>query len=174
MSAASITHRKSQAIVFALICFGTVVLLGATFVYPKAKRLQTQREQIVALEMALKEQHTLQPFYVSLSEKVKRKAPDGLVCPPLKKLRHEDTREIITVCETMATQNGLRLASVMPLLDGSDTLRVDVAFLGSFFQFRALLLELGRLPYIQRIEEFSVQSAENGREIKLTLSIAQS
>jgi|GEM_PF-5610894 len=173
MTTATIAKRKTQSILLAMIGFGAVVLFSAVFIYPKVQQLKTQRSQIAALEMAFKERQILQPIFDSLVQGMNRKAPDALPCPPLEKLNRQATRDILAVCEKIAEQSDLRLVHITPHAGDSDTLQINVGFRGGFFQLRALLLALGRLPYVKRVDHFAVQSVENGREIQLNLSIAQ-
>jgi hypothetical protein len=174
MTTTAIVQRKAHFILFATVCFAAIVLLIALLVYPKGQRLKAQHKKITELETALKEQRAMLPFYDDLNRKVNRKIPGAISCPPLETLSRKNTKQIVAVCKKIARQNHLKLTSVVPNIDDSDTMQVDVVFQGDFFHFRALLLALGRLPYLKRIDHFTVHSIENGREIQLKLGIARS
>lgn len=174
MTAATIVQRKVQFFLLAIFGSAAIILLFSLVLYPGHQRLKVQRRKIAELEMALKEQQTLQPFYDDLVKTVNRKMPAAIDCPPLQALDRAHTREIASICEKIARQSDLKLATILPSVDDSDTMQVIVTFQGGFFQFRPLLFALARLPYLKRIDHFEVRSIENERQIELKLSIARS
>jgi hypothetical protein len=174
MTAASFVQRKTQFVLFTIVCFAAILLVVVLLVYPEGQRLQVQRKKIAGLETALKERRILRPFYINLNKKVNSKISGVISYPPMETLSRQNTSRIVSVCKKIARQNHLKLSAVVPSVDGSDSMQVEVAFQGPFFHFRPLLLALGRLPYLKRIDHFTVQNIENGCEIKLKLDIARS
>jgi hypothetical protein len=72
--------------------------------------------------------------------------------------------------------SGMSLVSVNPNLNApiGDTqfLSVNVVFRGDFAYFRKALINLSGLPYVEPIEEITIQRNPDGMEYRLTLRVA--
>ena len=58
-------------------------------------------------------------------------------------------------------------------LDGSGFLKISVVLRGDFIKFRDVLMELGKLPYLELIERIKIESVEDAKEISLKIWLAK-
>jgi hypothetical protein len=76
----------------------------------------------------------------------------------------------------MAKKAGMDVISISPdinsLSDNSNFLIVNAVISGDFFNFRKLLINLGEVPYSERVEEIQIQQNQDIMEFKMKIRLA--
>jgi Tfp pilus assembly protein PilO len=149
------------------------ILLG---IVPAGKSLADLGARTTDVQYRIEEQKALAPFYQSLKDRGGKEDLKFLPLPAKSNLPHAQVSTIPTVFGDAARSSGMSLISASPQLSamsgGAQTLPVNVTLQGSFMNFRKFLISIGGIPYVQNIEEISIQEAPNTREFRLKILLA--
>jgi hypothetical protein len=128
------------------------------------------------LKNQIEEQKELGPVYLSLLKVTNNK--DLRVLPNPKKITipREEAGKFQDDIRMIARKYGLTMVSLKPDLNtssGSSTsLLHNVVLKGEFANLRKMLIGLGAVPYLDRIEEISIQQYPSYMEFKMKIWIA--
>jgi Tfp pilus assembly protein PilO len=149
------------------------ILLG---IVPAGKSLSNLDARTTEVKYRIEEQQALAPFYQSLKDRSGKEDLKFLPMPAKGSLPHARISTISTVLGDAARSSGMSLVSASPVISamsgGAQTLPVNVILQGSFMNFRKFLISIGGIPYVQHIEEISIQEAPNTREFRLKILLA--
>jgi Tfp pilus assembly protein PilO len=149
------------------------ILLG---IVPAGKSLADLGARTTDVQYRIEEQKALAPFYQSLKDRGGKEDLKFLPLPAKSNLPHAQISTIPVVFGDAARSSGMSLVSASPQLSamsgGAQTLPVNVTLQGSFMNFRKFLISIGGIPYVQNIEEISIQEAPNTREFRLKILLA--
>jgi len=171
-SNANVNHNS---FLYLFIYGGTIfiIILGILHLYLKTSATIKENEK---LTYQIKEQNDLRPVYSSLLKAMKDK--DLLVLPnpekkPLPRLEAGKFREDF---RTVAKKSGVAIVSFVPdsstSTGASTSLLHNIVLKGEFADFRKMLIELGAVPYLDRIEEISYMQGTASMEFKMKVWIA--
>jgi Tfp pilus assembly protein PilO len=156
--------------VIAILLF---VLLG---IVPAGKSLADLDARATEVQYRIEEQKALAPLYQTLKDRGGKEDMKFLPLPAKVNLPHAKISTITAVFGDAARSSGMSLVSASPQLStmsgGAQTLPVNVILLGDFMNFRKFLVSIGGIPYVQHVEEISIQEAPNAREFKLKILLA--
>lgn len=150
-----------------------IILVGILPLYLKTSANIKENEK---LTYQIKEQNDLKPVYSSLLNAMKDK--DLLVLPnpekkPLPRLEAGKFRDDFNA---VAKKSGVAIVSFVPdssTSTGSSTsLLHHIVLKGEFADFRKMLIELGAVPYLDKIEEISYMQGTASMEFKMKVWIA--
>jgi Tfp pilus assembly protein PilO len=160
------------------IGLGVIAILLFIFlgIVPAGKSLADLDVRTTEVKYRIEEQKALAPFYQSLKDRSGKEDMKFLPLPAKGSLPHARISTISTVFGDAARSSGMSLISANPQLaamsGGAQTLPVNVTLQGNFMNFRKFLISIGGIPYMQRIEEISIQEAPGAREFKLKILLA--
>ena len=171
-SNANVNHNS---FLYLFIYGGTIfiIILGILHLYLKTSATIKENEK---LTYQIKEQNDLRPVYSSLLKAMKDK--DLLVLPnpekkPLPRLEAGKFREDF---RTVAKKSGVAIVSFVPdsstSTGASTSLLHNIVLKGEFADFRKMLIELGAVPYLDRIEEINIQQNPDSMEFRMKIWIA--
>ena len=150
-----------------------VVLLG---IFPLYKYNDNNLNQITKLENQLVAQKELGPIYLTLLKTMEKKEARLLPNPKKTTISREEAGKFQDVFKTITGKSHLRIVSLTPDLSklaGTPPFLLQSAVLrGEFANFRKMLIELGELSYLDRIEEISIQQFPDSMEFRLKIWIA--
>jgi len=156
--------------VIAILLF---ILLG---IVPAGKSLANLDVRTTEVKYRIEEQQALAPFYQSLKDRSGKEDLKFLPLPAKSSLPHAMISTVPAVFGDAARSSGMSFVSASPQLSamggGAQTLPVNVTLQGSFMNFRKFLISIGGIPYVQHIEEISIQEAPNAREFRLKILLA--
>jgi Tfp pilus assembly protein PilO len=156
--------------VIAILLF---ILLG---IFPAGKSLADLNARTTEVQYRIEEQKALVPLYQTLKGRSGKEDLKFLPLPAKVNLPHAKISTIAAVFGDAARSSGMSLVSASPQLSamtgGAQTLPVNVTLLGDFMNFRKFLVTIGGIPYVQHVEEISIQEAPNAREFKLKIILA--
>lgn len=167
----------AKSLGYILICSGiiVVVILGIIQFY----RYNSNRSQdIIKIKNQIDEQKKLGPVYLSLLKASEKKEVLALPNPAKTKLSRRDTDKFQETFRNIAGKSGLMTVFLMPdvktMAGTSQTLLYNATLKGEFVNFRRLLIGLGDVPYIDRIDEINIKQYADSMEFKLKIWIALS
>lgn len=150
-----------------------VILLGLLPLYFKTSNQMKDNDKLKA---QIQEQKELAPVYASVLNAGKEKNLFVLPNPAKTPLPRSDSGKFETDFRTLAQKSGLKVVSFAP--DVNTSTSPSTSFLhhavlnGEWVDLRKLLIELGSLPYLDKIEEINLQQGTGSMEFKLKVGIA--
>jgi ankyrin repeat protein len=150
-----------------------IILLGLLPLYFKTSNQIKENDKLKA---QIQEQKELAPVYASVLNAGKEKNLFVLPNPEKTPLPRSDSGKFEKDFQTMAQKSGLKVVALTP--DVNTSTSPSTSFLhyavlnGEWNDLRKLMIELGGLPYLDKIEEISMQQGTGSMELKMKVSIA--
>ncbi len=162
---------------WSLIIYGGIIALFILIgIFPLYEYNTYSTNEIKKMEYQIEAQKELGPIYLTLLKTTENKNPRVLPNPPKTTIPRTELGKFQNALKTIAQKSGLRIVSSTPdlsTLTSSSRFLLDNAVLkGEFANFRKLLIELGALPYLNRIEEISIQQNPDSMEFRIKIWIA--
>ena len=166
--------RYSQRSLFYFALFGAVILVVILLlIYPDYRTLAALDKSIIHLNAKIETQKLLFPLFQKMLTEIDLKLPEGAAFPKEEKLTQEKAEGIVSVFYELAGKFRLKVVEISPdvesTLDGSGFVLMNVVVNGDFSELREFLLELGNLPYLEKIEQIKLQNTEAGKEVRLKI-----
>lgn len=173
MKTININEQQKKSILYAVICSGIVLIIILVGIVPYSFKVSHQQKENEKLESQIQEQRALGPVYKTLTGNVETE--DVLVLPhPAKTaLPRQEVKIIQNDFQAAAQKSGLKIISFAPEINTS--VSPSTAFLqnlqlkGELAGFRKMLIELGTIPYVDRIEEISIQQNTGAMDFKMKI-----
>lgn len=170
MEAGSFSQRR----LFYFALFGAVILVVILLlIYPDYRTLAALDKNIVHLNAKIETQKILYPLFQKMLTESNPVLPEGAAFPKEEKLTQENAERLVSVFHELAGKHRLKVVEVSPdvesTLDGSGFVLLNIVAGGNFFELREFLLELGGLPYLEKIEQIKLQNTETGKEVRLKI-----
>jgi len=177
LKAMALSKTSSQSIRYIVICMGGILGFILFSIFPTHRAIIAMDQKIGTLKEQVEEQKVLHPLFEDLVEKSKSETPSQLPFPKKAKLSRDETEDISAFFQELAHQNDFKVETIVPdvvsLTDGSGYLMLDAVLKGEFLKFRKLLLQLGEVPYLEKIESIRIRTVGDVKKIRLKLWIAQ-
>jgi hypothetical protein len=161
---------------YLIICGGIIALFILIGIFPLYQYNTYSNNEIKKMEYQLEAQKELGPIYLTLLKTMENKDPRVLPNPPKTTIPRAESGKFQNALKTIAEKSGLRIISSTPDLSalvGSPPFLLHNAVLrGEFANFRKMLIELGSLPYLDRIEEIRIQQYPDSMEFRIKIWIA--
>lgn len=166
--------KFSQRSLFYFALFGVVILvIILLMIYPDYRTLAALDKNIKQLNTKIETHELLSPLFQKMLTEVELKLPEGVAFPKAEKLSQEKAERIVSVFHELAGKSGIKVVEVSPdvesTLDGSGFVLMNVVVTGDFFKLREFLMELGNLPYLEKIEQIKLQNIDGGKEVRLKI-----
>lgn len=159
-----------------IICAGGILAFIVLAIYPYHKSLVRLDRQITKTESQIEEQMALFPIGKELLKSVMQKETRGLPFPKKAGLDRNNAADISVIFEKIARKSDLEIISIIPdiksLTEQADLLSVKTVVKGKIFDFREFFIEIGKLPYLEHVEEIQIQPAEGVKEFSLKVWLA--
>ncbi|MEI7637196.1 MAG: hypothetical protein WCJ37_07805 [Syntrophus sp. (in: bacteria)] len=163
--------RKSM--IYIAMCLTGILIFVLGGILPAGKKLTELDTAIAARKYALEEQTALTPFLKSLKVDSEKKGSEVLPLPPKGKLSQDKLGTLSIAFGTAAKMSGMTLVSATPLLNAmtgdAQFIPINIVLRGGVIDFRKFLIQLGGIPYIQHIEEITIQEKSDTREFKMRI-----
>ncbi|MBN2515919.1 MAG: hypothetical protein JXC33_07795 [Deltaproteobacteria bacterium] len=167
-----------RTLIYLSVSIFIVVIFLLVIVYPYYQSLGTLDKEIAGMYKNAEKQKVLLPLYMKLVQKSEASVPDKLSLPIRKSLPPNNIDLIPPLIKGIARKAGMQAVMVNPdlttLATRKDFLLIYATVRGSFFDVRNFLIELGKVPYIDHIEEIDIQQKMTDKECKLKLWFAVS
>jgi hypothetical protein len=167
----------SSNLLYLAICSAGVIAFLFVAIIPNMSAMDQIEEDIVQLSRKVQSQGLLHPIYMELIKRVQQKTPQDLPLPARNKVSRKESDDIDQVFMALAKESGVNFVSAAPdassYLEESGRLIMNVAYEGDFFNFRKLLVNICKLPYVRAIEQMQVKAETEMKRIHLKLSLDQ-
>lgn len=157
-----------------LISLIVVALFVIAAILPSYLSKARLNKGIRALRYQIEEHEKLLPLYNALIN-----APKGdsavLIVPASSRLEKAGLDSALKTVRSISDKSGMTVISILPDLDygvkNSGAMTVNISLTGSFEDFRTVLTTLGTLPYVNHIEELSIQQKPNTKALAFKIKI---
>jgi hypothetical protein len=161
---------------YLFICGGIILLFLLVVIFPINRYQANRAGEIKKMEYQIEAQKELGPIYLTLLKTMENKDPRVLPNPPKTTIPRAESGKFQNALKTIAEKSGLRIVSSTPdlstLTSSSRFLLHNAVLKGEFANFRKMLIELGALPYLDRIEEIRIQQYPDSMEFRIKIWIA--
>ncbi|HPD56499.1 MAG TPA: hypothetical protein P5294_06360 [Smithellaceae bacterium] len=165
-----------KSIWYLLVCGGIILVIILVGVLPLYKINANTSRELKKMENQLAAQKDLAPIYLTLTKAIKEKKDPALPNPARKPVSREEAGKFPDVFKGMAEKSGLRSASITPDLSKLNSnppfLLYTAVVRGDFANFRNLLLQLGEITYLEKIEEVSLEQLTYTMEMRIKIWLA--
>jgi hypothetical protein len=170
------TAVPKQSIIYIGLGLLIVLLLIFAGIMPASRSLVRLDKQIDDVKYRIEEQKTLMPVYLSLKGEMEKKVEGTLPLPAKQRLAHPMIDTIPVNIATAARMSRMSLmSSVLDLKTlgaGAQFLAINVVLRGDLMKFRNFLINVGAIPYVDKVETVSIQEIPDTREYKLKIWVA--
>lgn len=165
-----------QSIRHIIICAGGILAFVVLAIYPYHKSLVRLDRQISKTESEIQEQEALFPIGKELLKSVMQKETWALPFPEKSGLSRDRAADISAVFEQIARKSDLEVIRIIPdiksLSEQTGLLSVTTVVKGKIYDFRDFFIEIGKLPYLEHVEEIQIQPTEGVKELSLKVWLA--
>ncbi len=119
------------------------------------------------------ENDTLQPVFRTM-QSARGNVSSTLTIPPRVAVKRSEIERVDASFRSIAGQSGMKVVSIVPELGSAGDARVlavNLSLKGEYEHFRTVLKKLGELPYLDRVDEFSIRRAGNSRSLDITMKV---
>lgn len=159
-----------------IVCGAVIVVLILVGVLPLYRYNTAAKRQVQKLQYSLEEQKGLGPVYQALTQAQALKIAGSLPDPPAQALSFADADSFSEVFRTIAGKSGLMTVSLAPDIgsfsESSRSMIYSAVVKGEYANFRRMLIGLGAVAYVDRIEEISMRQYSDSMEFRLKIRIA--
>ena len=145
-------------------------------IFPLYRYQISSANEVKKMEYQIEAQKELGPIYLTLLKTMENKDARVLPNPPKTTMPRAESGKFQDVFKKIAEKSGLRIVSSTPdlsMLAGSPPFLLHNAVLkGEFVNFRKMLIGLGAIPYLDRIEEIRVQQYPDSMEFRMRIWVA--
>jgi hypothetical protein len=161
---------------YLIICGGIILLFLLVVIFPINRYQANRAGEVKKMEYQIEAQKELGPIYLTLLKTTENKNPRVLPNPPKTTISRAEADKFQNAFKTIAEKFGLRIVSSTPdmstLTSSSQFLLHNAVLKGEFANFRKMLIGLGALPYLDRIEEIRIQQYPDAMEFRIKIWIA--
>jgi len=165
-----------QTLTNMVICLAGLLVIVLAGIIPNFISLARLDRGIGGVQFQIEEQEKLYPVWQLLKNKAQHKVLMVLPFPARERLSRKSIDLFPTTFNDMAKKAGMDVISISPdlnsLSDNSNFLIVNAVIRGDFFNFRKLLINLGEVPYSERVEEIQIQQNQDNMEFRMKVRLA--
>ena len=158
------------------ICLAGLLVIVLVGIIPNIISSVSLDRKINSVKFQLEEQDKLYPVRQLLKNNAQHKGLMVLPFPARDRLSRKLIDLFPATFKDMAKKAGMDVISISPdlnsLSDNSKVLIVNAAVKGDFFNFRKLLVNLGEIPYSERVEEIDIQQTQDSMEFRMKIRLA--
>lgn len=161
---------------YLLIYGGIIAIFVLLVIFPYYIKTNHRIDDIKKLKYQIEEQKQLGPVYATLLNATKNKSVFAFPNPEKTAIPRKESSKFKEEFMAIAVKAGLVIVSLTPDLNtsaGSSTsLLHNVVLRGEFANLRKMLIGLGSVTYLDKIEEISIQQYPDSMEFKMKIWIA--
>jgi Tfp pilus assembly protein PilO len=167
----------TKSLLYLLIFGGGVILFILIAILPAHKSAANLDADIEKIKLRIEEQKILSPVYQTLLRNMQNREPEGLTFAKKQKLAKGDAQTLASKIQEMAVKSKLRLADFNPdvetIISDSGFLKINILVNGEFLNLQTFLVQLCQLPYLELIEQITIQSVKDPKEFRLQIWLAR-
>lgn len=161
---------------YMLLCGGIIIFIIGLGIISMNRYNVSRSLAIERIQIQIEEQKELAQIHELIRKGLERKNVHALPNPPKISLSRKDVDKFQESFQAEVTHSGLTTVSLLPdvktLAVGSRNILYHATLKGDFANFRRLLIGLGALPYLERIDEINVNQNVDSLEFEMKMWIA--
>lgn len=165
-----------RSVMYLLICLVIAVIFYFVAIYPCQKSIKDMDLSMAQVSEHLEKQKALLPLYNELVKESQSEVHSSLPVPDTEGLSRNDIDTIAPLFEKMADKCNMQVVSVSPdalaFTEKSSNIMVDIQLKGKFLDFRTFLVELGKTPFLERVESIEIKQESVYKQFFLTVRLA--
>ena len=167
---------SEKSIKYLIICLGIVAFVILIGIVPLYRSNINMNKDINKLQYQIEEQKGLASIYSMLTKSISSKELVVLPNPPKTVLPLRDANKFQDAFKDLARKSGLTTVSLTPdltsLASSSAYLLHNAVVKGEFVNLRKMLIGLGNISYIDKIDEIIIRQQSDAMEFKIKIWIA--
>lgn len=167
----------AQSLILILMCVVGMLVFIFLFILPTQRTSAELDKRIEEKQGQIDRQQILKPVFERMLVKATTKSPTRLPMVEKAKLSRGDMKKISTQIQSLIQRNNLQLKEITPDVNSSKErpgyLLIRLAVTGDFFNFRKFLLDLASIPAMVHMQQVTIRSIEESREMKVKIWLAQ-
>lgn len=171
MKKININIHQKNSILYLVIYGGLVLIIILVVILPYYLKISNQIKENDKLKYQIKQQKELGPVYKTLNGNIENNNALVLPHPEKTALPRTDTRKFQNDFQFAAKKSGLKIVSFTPDINTSASpsasFLYNIVLKGELADLRRILIELGSIPYLDRIEEINIQQNTGPMEFKM-------
>ena len=176
MKKININIHQKNSILYLVIYGGIVLIIILVGILPYYLKISNQIKENDKLRYQIREQKDFGPVYKTLTSDIENNNALALPHPEKTALPRSEAQKFQTDFQNAAKKSGLKVVSFTPDINTSASPSTsflhNIVLRGELADFRRMLIELGSIPYLDRIEEINIQQNTNSMEFKMKVWIA--
>ncbi|PKN53128.1 MAG: hypothetical protein CVU55_02645 [Deltaproteobacteria bacterium HGW-Deltaproteobacteria-13] len=167
---------NKKSILYLGVYLGIIFVVILVGILPLSWSISKNIKQNEELSYKIKEQKELGPVYASLLNAMKNKNLLTLPHPEKTSLARSEAGKFQDDFQVIVKKTGLKILSFTPDLNtsaaSSTSFLHQIVLRGEFSDFRKMLIGLGAVPYLDKIEEINIQQGTDSMEFRMKVWIA--
>jgi hypothetical protein len=164
-----------KSLKYLIICSGIIALFILAGIIPLNRYNHTINGDMKKLLDKIEEQKSLKTVYSTLINSIEKKNLRILPNPAKTALSRQEASKFQDVFREVATKSGLTTVSLAPelstLAGSSKYLLYNATVKGEFVNFRKMLMALGNVSFLDRIDEIRIQQYPDSMEFRIKIWI---
>ena len=173
MKKITLQNLPARSVTYFLLCALVVAAVVLLAVLPAYRYIGELDKRIDRTGQRIEAEKRLLPLYQELLKRSQLEVKRNLPLPDRTFIPRRDVDMMPSIFAGIGVKSGMEVISanpdVMTLATGQTRVLVNAAIRGNFFNYRKFLVELGRLPYIDRIEEIQIQQKSPEKEYRMKI-----
>jgi hypothetical protein len=165
-----------KSLKYLIVCTGIIILFIIAGMIPLWRYNTNVKTDMKTLRDQIEEQKSLKSAYSTLINSMEKKNLRILPNPAKTTLPRQETNKFQDIFREIAVKSGLMTVSITPelstLADSSNYFLYTAMAKGEFVNFRKMLMSLGSISYLDRIEEIRIQQYPDSMEFRMKIWIA--
>ncbi len=166
----------TQSLIYFLICGAGILVFVLLIIVPTQRTAAELDQEIERLSARIEEQKLLKPVFDSLLDRVRRNDPIELPVVKKDKLAFGEIDQITESLQQNARQHNLKIEDMQTDMNAlsakAGNIVVQIKINGEFQKFRDFLMDLGKIPSLERIDEIHIRAIENSRQLTVKVRLA--
>lgn len=148
-----------------------ILLFALVFIIPSQRAMANLEAEIGVTKFKIETQEKLGPLYKGLTEKL-NKIDKKAALPPTSPIARNKLGGFSGTISELAKKSKLVVLSVYPDTQSGDSGAVYIASIrGNFTDFRNFLVELGKLTYLEAVQEIHIHTVSGVREFNIKMKL---
>jgi hypothetical protein len=165
-----------NSLLYMVICGGIILFIGLVAIFPLFHYNNNLINENKELKNKIEEQKELKPVYSSMLNILNNKDLRVFPNPEKQAIPRGEAGKFQDDFRDIAARAGLIMVSNTPDLNSSagssSSLLHNVVLRGELANFRKILIGLGSVPYLDKIEDISIQQNPDSMEFKMKIWLA--
>ena len=164
---------SEKSLSYIMVCVGIIALFVLAVIFPLHLYTGNQAVKIKRIKDQIEEQKILGTVYLNLQKTLGSNELQVLPNPKKTTITREEAAKFKNVFRAVAKKSGLSAISITPDLNTMGGFsKYNAVVKGEFTNFRKMLIALAAIPYLDRIEDISIQQRSDSMEFKIKIWLA--